>query len=82
VYEVVNWHKRAVRRNSITEADTGPWRYARFDNGEDVPRALRLLWRSRPDLAARHEDPFRTEGDSFHAWVRRERPELLRSPAK
>jgi hypothetical protein len=33
-------------------------------------------------LAARHEDPFRTEGDSFHAWVRRERPELLRSPAK
>jgi hypothetical protein len=82
VYEVVNWYKRAVRRNSIPVADACPWRYGKFDNNEEVPRALRLLWRARPDLAACHEDPFRTEGDSFYAWARREHPQLLHSPAK
>jgi hypothetical protein len=77
VYEVVNWYIRAVAENAVPEAAVWPWRYGSFDQGEAVPRAVRLLWRARADLFAAYDDPFATGGDSFHAWLRREQPALL-----
>ena len=77
VYEVVNWYGRAVAENTLAAAEQAPWHYARFDQGEPVPRAVRLLWRARPDLFAAFDDPFATGDDSFHAWLQREQPGLL-----
>ncbi len=77
VYEVVNWYKRAVRRDAIAAADAWPWQYGQFDDGTAVPRAARLLWRARPELAGRFPDPFSTAADGFHAWIARDHPELL-----
>jgi hypothetical protein len=82
VYEVVNWYKREVRRNTIADTESHPWRYGRFANGQTVPRAARLLWRERPDLAADFIDPFRTGAGSFHAWLQRECPEILKNSGK
>jgi hypothetical protein len=77
VFELVNWYKRRIAHYSLPEADSWPWSYGRFDNGEPIPRRLRLLWRNRADLQAAFDDPFATGRRTLHEWVRRERPDLL-----
>ncbi len=79
VHELVNWYKRQVRANTIGPVANWPWQYGRFINGAPVPRAARLLFRSRPDLSDTFDDPF---GDEFHAWLAREQPAMLPAPPK
>jgi hypothetical protein len=80
VFEIVNWYRRAVAANRIPAADAAPWHYACFEDGVPIPRAARLLWRARADLAASFENPFRTGADSFRAWLAAEHPGILPSP--
>jgi hypothetical protein len=77
VYEVVNWYKRQIDANGIDAVVNWPWQYGRFANGAPVPRAARLLFRSRPDLFDAFDDPY---ADDFHAWLTREMPALLVPP--
>ena len=77
VYEIVNWYKRSLARNSFPAADAAPWHFAHFDNGEIIPRLLRLFWRDRPDLFSAFDNPFATGPGTLHAWLARDRPDLL-----
>ena len=76
VFEIVNWYKRQIARHRLADLDRLAWCYGRFDDGQPIPRAARLLWRERPDLWAVFPDPFAADG--FRAWLERERPECLR----
>lgn len=77
VYEIVNWYKRSLIRNSFAAADAAPWHFAHFDTGETIPRPLRLFWRDRTDLVATFDDPFATGPGTLHAWLTQNRPDLL-----
>jgi len=76
-YELLAWYKRQIAAHRTEALDGQPWCYGAFDDGTPVPRGVRLLWRERADLYAAHDDPFATGAGSLHAWLTRERPDLL-----
>ncbi len=77
VFEVWNWYKRVLRDNEIAGIPPRYWRYGHFSNGQPIPKAARLLYRSREDLMAYFEDPFDVDGNSLHGWLLREAPDVL-----
>ena len=77
VMEVWNWYKRAIKDAHVEGIPSGYWHYGRFDNGEKIPKAARVLFRSRDDLYAAFDNPFATDGHSYYNWLLREHPELL-----
>ena len=79
VVEIWKWYKRRVAANAVAGLPDGWWHYGRFSDGVPIPRAVRVFYREHPDLMRRFNDPFEAAGDSLHAWLRRERPELLRA---
>jgi len=80
VLEVWNWYKRAIAEAHVAGIPPGHWHYGRFDNGEKIPKAARVLFRSRDDLFAAFDDPFTSDGNSYYNWLLREQPELLTKP--
>lgn len=66
VFEVWNWYKRQL----TDEAATVPWLYGMFADGSPIPRPARLLYRTRPDLAAAFADPYATGHGTLHDWLR------------
>jgi len=77
IMEVWNWYKRAIKRVTVQGIPSGYWHYGQFDSGEKIPKAVRILYRRRPDLMAAFPDPFATAGNSFRAWLQTEMPALL-----
>ena len=78
VHEIWRWYARQVARHADGAIPAGFWHFGRFSNGAPIPRAARLFWRARPDLAARLGDPFDAgeEGGLFRLLAE-EQPELL-----
>jgi len=66
VLEVWAWYKRQLG----PEARPIPWRYATFADGTPIPRAARLLYRARPDLAAAFDDPYASGENTLQDWLR------------
>jgi hypothetical protein len=79
VMEIWNWYKRTLRDGAIREIPKGYWHYARFDNGIEIPKAARVLFRERSDLTKHFDDPFLSSGNSFFNWLLNEQPHLLES---
>jgi lipopolysaccharide biosynthesis glycosyltransferase len=77
VMEVWNWYKRTLSDNTISDLPKGYWHYSKFENGELIPKGVRVFFRRRADLMNYFEDPFRVDGDSFFKWLEREEPSLL-----
>ena len=77
VFEVWGWYKRALQANAIADIPRGYWRYGTFTNGQPVPKAARIIYRSQPGLMAFFDDPYDVTGNSFHAWLQREAPQVL-----
>ncbi len=65
VLEVWSWYKRQL--GAATEP--APWLYGAFANGTAISRAVRLLYRKRPDLAAAFEDPYAVGEGTLHDWL-------------
>ena len=82
IMEVWNWYKRAIKKVHVDGIPSGYWKYGRFDNGEKIPKSVRVLFRTRDDLYAAFDDPFSTEGNSYYNWLLREQPELLTKPSR
>jgi len=77
VMEVWNWYKRTLAKNTIPKIPKGYWHYGSFQNGEPIPKGVRVFFRRRADLMNYFEDPFDVSGDSFFKWLEREEPSLL-----
>jgi hypothetical protein len=75
--EVWNWYKRTLFQIDIPGIPGKYWYYNTFDNGVNIPKSIRELYRHRQDLYNYFADPFQSDGDSLFNWIRREEPQLL-----
>lgn len=57
-HELLAWYRRQLAAETDPAAAAHPWAYGYFADGTAIPRAARLLWRTRADLRARIADPF------------------------
>ncbi len=76
VMELWNWYRRSLQA-LIFDIPKGYWHYGNFDNGKKIPKAARVLFRQLTDLFEYFANPFATGGDSYFAWLGREKPEVL-----
>lgn len=81
VYELWWWYRQQVLSASAPEIPKGWWHYGTFDNGETIPKAVRELYRARPDLQKAFPEPLRTGAGSLQEWVAAN-TELLVNAAK
>ena len=77
VFEVWQWYKRELASLSLPGMPRHHWAYGQFSNGQQIARATRRFYRSRPDLAAFFDDPFEVDGNSLYHWFGREAPDAL-----
>ena len=77
IMEIWSWYKRAIKDVQIESIPAGYWHYGQFSNGQKIPKAARVLFRTRDDLYATFDDPFATDSGSYYQWLRREHPEIL-----
>lgn len=78
IYELWWWYRQQVLSASSDAIPRGWWYYGAFDNGEQIPKAARELYRNRGDLRKAFPKPFRAGTGSYHEWLGRE-TELLDS---
>lgn len=69
VFELWAWYGRQLAAHAVPEVPPGWWQYGRFADGTPIPRAARLLYRERPDLAGRFPDPFASGPGSLQEWL-------------
>ena len=70
VFEIWNWYKRAIKEAELPGIPDGYWHYGLFDDGNQIPRDARLLYRSSPELTARFPEPFRAGHGTYLEWFR------------
>lgn len=68
VYELWRWYRSAVASRVITTIPERWWHYATFDNGAEIPKSVRVLFRERSDLRAAFRYP-RQVGEGFFGWL-------------
>ena len=81
VFEVWQWYKRTLLSNAVDGIPPRYWSYSTFSNGEPISKAVRVLYRNRPDLAGKFDDPFEAGGNSLYSWLQREAPGVLAATA-
>jgi lipopolysaccharide biosynthesis glycosyltransferase len=77
VMEIWNWYKRTLASNTIPSLPKGYWYYSAFENGETIPKDVRVFFRRRADLIKFFDNPFAVGDNSFYEWLRKEEPSLL-----
>jgi hypothetical protein len=80
VFEVWNWYKRALIKNTLQGIPNRYWRYNTFTNGVKILKQARVFYRSRSDLMEYFDDPFEANGNSLYNWLKRERGDLVGDP--
>ncbi len=68
VYELWSWYKRQVDDLAEPRIPRGWWYYGKFSNGENITKAMRRLYRNRPDLIAAFPDPFAATPGGYSEW--------------
>jgi hypothetical protein len=74
-YELNAFYKRAVA--AAGAPPIGAWAYECFDDGAPIAGMARRLYRADPELRARFRDPFAAGPDSYSAYLKASRPDLL-----
>lgn len=71
VYEIWLWYKMAVLKCTDLNIPRNYWHYRSFDNGVEIPKAARELYRERDDLRKAFAKPRNVE-DGYYKWLRAE----------
>ena len=82
ILEVWNWYKRALKRIHIDGIPSGYWHFATFEDGSKISKAVRVLYRRRPDLMAAFPHPFAVGENSYRQWLEHEELALLNDTAR
>ena len=68
VYELWRWYRNKVIAATLPDIPQGWWHYAKFDNGVDIPKDVRVLYRSREDLRNAFDAPYEVE-NGLYSWL-------------
>lgn len=68
VYELWRWYRSAVRARTLNEIPPRWWHFATFDNGIEIPKSVRVLFRERQDLRSAFRHPLKVE-NGFYGWL-------------
>lgn len=70
--ELRNWYIAECEREGQSDLGSIPCVYSRYDNGEVIPRAHRLLYRDRLDVQRAFPDPYDTKdvNRSYYHWYK------------
>jgi hypothetical protein len=72
VYELWWWYRQQVLAATTSLIPKGYWHYGVFDNGEKIPKSVRVLYRDRGDLQNAFPNPLHTGEGSFYLWLKAE----------
>ncbi|MEI6798377.1 MAG: hypothetical protein WCO04_04085 [Pseudomonadota bacterium] len=70
IYELWWWYRHAVELASEPAIPAGWWRYGTFENGVQIPKDGRELYRVRGDLRAAFPDPYLSGSNTFQEWLK------------
>lgn len=68
VHELVRWYADTISVLAREPLSQVAWAFSRFDDGDVIPKAARLVYRERPDLQQAFGNPFSTQGGGYKAW--------------
>jgi len=77
IYELWRWYRDAVVSNTDPRIPKKYWYYGNFDNGVEIPRTARKLYRDRSDLKNHFKNPFHV-GDGYYGWLESETQILVK----
>jgi hypothetical protein len=69
IYELWWWYRNAVQAESEPAIPEGWWHYGVFENGVQIPKHARELYRARGDLRTAFPDPYKSGRKSFQEWL-------------
>lgn len=69
IYELWWWYRNEVEQATDPAIPRGWWSYGTFDNGEEIPKSVRELYRDRQDLRDAFKEPARVD-DGFFGWLK------------
>lgn len=79
VNEISQWYEKICDEEGQNTFRKQEWKYARYSNGELVPKEHRKILLIRRDAHNYFENPFEiNEGDCFYNWLQREYGEYLK----
>jgi hypothetical protein len=68
IHEIWWWYKHEVERHREASIPQGWWHYGSFDNGDQIPKEMRRIYRDRKDLRDAFAFPRRVGPGSFREW--------------
>ncbi len=69
VYEIWNWYKRLIAEATDPRVPAGYWAFGRYEDGREIAKSHRELYRARGDLRAAFSDPLASGPGSYQAWL-------------
>ncbi|MBW8859688.1 MAG: hypothetical protein JF570_08135 [Caulobacter sp.] len=73
VYELWNWYRGQIAEATSPEIPSRYWAFDKFDDGVQIDKEWRLLYRHRQDLRDAFRNPFAIGPDTYRAWLEHER---------
>lgn len=70
VYEIWTWYRFEVERLTDPSIPNKWWHFGTFDNGEEIPKNLRVLFRNREDLQQAFSAPFAAGPGTLLEWYK------------
>jgi hypothetical protein len=69
VYELWKWYREQVANATEPSIPAGWWAYGRYENGVQISKSHRVLYRGRKDLVTAFPDPFSVQDGGFRGWL-------------
>lgn len=69
VYEIWNWYKRLIAEATDPRIPAGYWAFGRYEDGREIAKSHRELYRARGDLRAAFADPLASGPGTYQAWL-------------
>ncbi|MBF0877896.1 hypothetical protein HKD21_13775 [Gluconobacter cerevisiae] len=68
LFELLRWYREAIEKNQPAEVPPRYWYYGTYEDGTQISRPERLIYRDRKDLQIAFPNPYQSGAGSFQDW--------------